>query len=131
MKYLVLLGVLAACATTDDRPQNLPYITEAILAPNCAGAECHSQLRRSSGYVFDTVAHAQASLAGPADSTSRALIAPCAATPCPPGDSLLIRYITTKDSFGNRMPLDHPLENIDIDLIANWIEDGAVGYVQP
>jgi hypothetical protein len=29
------------------------------------------------------------------------------------------------------MPLDAPLANKDIALIATWIEDGAFGYTQP
>ncbi len=122
MKYLVLgFGLwLAACGTTDDRPQTLAYVTEAILAPNCAGAECHSQLRQSYGYVFDTVAHAQASLA------NGNLV-----TPGDPGSSYLITVITTEDRLGNRMPLDHPLDNKDIFFLGTWIRNGAEGYTPP
>jgi hypothetical protein len=39
--------------------------------------------------------------------------------------------ITDKDTFGYRMPLDHPLANKDIFLIGEWIQNGADGYVQP
>ncbi len=131
MKYLALLGALAACATTDDRPQTLAYVTETVLAPNCAGAECHSALRRANDYVFDTVEHAQRSLDGTSGGTLGPLIAPCTATPCDPSKSSLITVITMQDSFGNRMPLDHPLANKDIFFIGTWIENGAAGYVQP
>ncbi len=134
MKSLALLAALGACATTDDRPQTLAYVTETILAPNCASAECHSASKRQNHYVFDTVANAQASLAGTLDGgtgTAGQLITVCATPPCPPSDSALIAIITEKDAYGNRMPLDHPLSNKDIFLIGTWIENGAAGFVSP
>src|ERR1044071_3941212 len=45
-----------ACGSaTDDRPPTLDYITETILAPTCALAECHSAFKQQVGDVFDTV----------------------------------------------------------------------------
>jgi hypothetical protein len=76
MRCLALLAALGACATTDDRPQTLAYITETILVPNCATAECHSALENQNNYVFDTVEHAQKSLDGTSNGTLGALIAP-------------------------------------------------------
>jgi len=115
---------VAGCNATEDRPETLAYITEAILAPSCGTATCHSAMKREFGYAFDSVAGAQESMA-------LGLIAPCAEAPCPPGNSYLIQVISTIDSRGNRMPLDAPLANKDIDLIATWIEDGAFGYTPP
>ena len=124
-KLLVfVIVVLASCNVTDDRPPTLGYITETILAPNCGVAECHSSLKRQSTYAFDTVANAQASI------KSGDLIATCPGAPCPssPGDSYLLTVITNEDSFGNRMPLDEPLPNVDAVLIAQWLTDDAPGY---
>jgi hypothetical protein len=124
----VLMSAAVACGTTDDRPETLAYITETILAPSCAAAECHSAVKRQSNYVFDTVAHAQASIA------SLPLIDTCPTPPCPRAtleNSYLLTVITTEDSAGHRMPLDQPLANLDIVLISDWIRDGAAGYVPP
>ena len=132
-RYVVLAAcacALAACGITDDRPQTLAYITETILAPNCASAECHSSMKRAYGFAFDTVANAQASFA-----SKPTLIPPCKdEPPCADADtaSYLLKILTSdQDVYGNRMPLDAPLANKDIFLIATWIEYGAAGYTQP
>ncbi len=124
---LVPLGAIAACDVTDDRPETLAYVTETVLAPNCGTAECHSAMKKQSNYVFDSVAGAQASIAG------GDLVATCATPPCDDADagSYLLTVITTKDVEGNRMPRDQPLANKDIVYIASWITDGADGYVPP
>ena len=62
---LVPYGVLLASAcgsATDDRPATLDYITETILAPTCATAECHSDFKRQVGDQFDTPAGARRSI---------------------------------------------------------------------
>ena len=120
----------AACATRDDRPETLAYVTETVLAPSCALAECHSAMTRELGYSFDTPTLAQAALDG-TDATP--LIGPCSAVPCPATgrDSYLIKVITDQDIYGHRMPYDSAMPQEDIQLIVDWIRDGAVGYVQP
>jgi hypothetical protein len=118
---------LAACNVTDDRPETLAYITEAILAPSCGTAECHSAMKREKGYAFDTVENAQDSIA------NGELVEVCATPPCvgAPADSYLLTVITSQDVEGNRMPLDQPLANKSIYLIGNWITNGAEGYTPP
>ena len=117
MYRLVLVAVvaLAACDQTDnDRPATVEYITEAILQPSCGQYDCHSSFRREKGYVFDTVATARSSLAMivvKQDVEASLLY------------TVLIRPI-------KRMPYDAPLPDKDIDLIAKWITDGAVGLSQ-
>src|SRR4051812_26619595 len=62
MNRFLWVGVLLASAcgnATDDRPPALAYITETILAPSCATAECHSAFKRQVGDVFDTPASAR------------------------------------------------------------------------
>jgi len=112
---LVVAAALAGCAQTDnDRPATVEYITEAILQPGCSQYNCHSSFRREKGYVFDTVELSRQSLSMivvKQDVEASLLY------------TVLIRPI-------KRMPYDAPLPDKDIDLIAKWITDGAVGLSQ-
>lgn len=130
MVRLALIGALlgaAACGSdTDDRPATLDYITQTILAPSCAGAECHSAYRAQVGDVFDTPGAARRSIVEnglviyPDDTAN-------------PDSSLLIRVLTVGApsilSRGDtvRMPYDAPMPDADIALIRRWIDEGAVG----
>jgi hypothetical protein len=132
MRCLAFCALAAACTTTDDRPQTLAYVTETILVPNCATAECHSSLRAQDGYVFDTVEHTQDSLADANDQTGFRSIG-ALITPGDPMNSPLVSVLNgqndfVKDENKPLMPLDHPLANKDIFFIAKWIENGAAGY---
>lgn len=102
----------AACSQTDnDRPATLPYITEAILQPNCAQDVCHSSYTRAKGYAFDTVAAARQSL------QIKGLV-----MITEPESSLLYTVLTRAVK---RMPYDAPLPQKDIDLILQWIGGSA------
>lgn len=129
MKRLVLIGALfaGACGTTDDRPRTLPYITEAILAPTCASAECHSAFKRQVGDEFDTVDAARRSIVG-----NGLVLADDVADP---SSSFLIQSLTVgtlsildpKSGTKVRMPYDAPMPDADLDLIRMWIAEGAKG----
>jgi hypothetical protein len=126
-------GVLAGCGTIecddqtytctggennlDDRPLTLEYVTVTVLRPSCANAQCHSSFAYTAEYRFDTVEHAQESLAGangqlvvPGDSASSFLF------------QVLVRE-TQPDGSAPRMPYDQPLPTADIALIKQWIDD--------
>jgi hypothetical protein len=114
-------AALAACTQTDnDRPATLPYITEAILQPNCGQYTCHSSYKKAKGYAFDTVEAARASLA-PSDPNAPQII-----NTSDPPSSFLYQVLTRKVK---RMPYDAPLPQKDIDLILTWIENDAPGLV--
>jgi hypothetical protein len=128
MKRLVLIGALwaGACGTTDDRPRTLAYITDTILAPTCASAECHSAFKRQVGDQFDTV-----------DAARRSIVANNLVSPddvADPSSSFLIQSLTVgvqsildPGSGKVRMPYDAPMPDADIDLIKAWIAEGAPG----
>ena len=130
MKRLVLIGALfgGACGATDDRPHTLEYITQTILAPTCAAAECHSAFKQEVGDQFDTV-----------DATRRSIVANNLVIypddMDSPRSSFLIKSLTVGvnsilDSGSTttvRMPYDAPMPDADIDLIAAWIAEGAPG----
>ncbi len=129
-------AAIAACATSappeDDRPQTLELITQAILAPSCGTAECHSALKAQSNVVLDSVAGARATF-----DRRPELVLDCAhVTPSPqpdgcveaPAQSYLVTVITTGTVMGNLMPLDQGMSRVDIELIGTWIQNGAAGY---
>jgi len=111
IRLVVAAAVLMACSQTDnDRPATLPYITEAILQPNCAQDVCHSSYTMVKGYAFDTVDNARRSL--------RMIV-----SKAEPEASLLYTVLTRNVK---RMPYDAPLPDKDIELILRWLQDNAV-----
>jgi hypothetical protein len=114
----------------DDRPATLKYITETILTPTCASAECHSSFTREVNDQFDSVAATRRSVVAnglvlfPDDTVDAD-----AAT-----NSYLVRSLRVGNpslldpGSGNiRMPFDAPMPEADIRLIEKWIGDGAHG----
>jgi len=124
MKRLVLIAVLlgGACGATDDRPRTLEYITQTILAPTCAAAQCHSAFKQEVGDEFDTV-----------EATRLSIAANSLVDTDTPMESTLYKSITTGVPSRSditvkvRMPFDAPMPDADVQLILAWIEDGAHG----
>ncbi len=132
---VVSFGSLGACGHEDDRPATLEYVTSAILAPSCANAQCHSAFRQVKGYAFDTIEHARTSLSlrdfnetpdDPDDDYA-------AVIPGMPDESLLYLVLvrTTVDGEFPRMPYDQPMPGPNIELVRQWIVDGAPGLELP
>ncbi|HEY3803871.1 MAG TPA: hypothetical protein VGL61_14750 [Kofleriaceae bacterium] len=128
------LLALVACGTTDDdRPRDAQYITDTILAPMCGQAECHSTFVQSDGVVFDTYEGMRESMIAPGMNDANPngpVVGPLLAfddspyDPAAPQESLLIQILTqtTDPNTGiDRMPLDAPLANADIQLLEAWI----------
>jgi hypothetical protein len=124
---LVLALASAACGTTkDDRPRTIEYVSQAVLAPNCGDAQCHSTFRQSRGDIFDTVAGTRASLVD----NGLILFDSVQYDPATPADADLIHWITQIDPDGlgiGRMPYDHPLPNEDVSFLEEYIREGAPG----
>ncbi|HEX4454498.1 MAG TPA: hypothetical protein VH143_26735 [Kofleriaceae bacterium] len=137
---------LAACAHPVDprdgtEDESLAYITETIFVPYCATAECHSTFKQASipggiPIVLDTVEGAQTTLQSQTmiacAGSNGGTIDPCDTDADPTGNAVnsteLISILTT--GYGElRMPYDEPLANKDIQFLAQWIVDGADGYV--
>jgi hypothetical protein len=122
-----LLLVVAACGTNnDDRPLTVEYVTEAVLAPTCGAAPCHSTFKQSRGDVFDTVEAVRRSL------VDNGLIAfeSRSYDPDAPENSGLITWVTKTDPFNRgigRMPYDAPMPNEDIKYLEKWIRAQAPG----
>jgi hypothetical protein len=124
-----LLAAMAGCVGEDVpeyRPLELPYLTQAVFAPSCGAAQCHSTFKQEATNVFDTPEGTRASL------VNNALVRndPGQYDPDDPTNSFLIQIITLTDPPGTdvgRMPLDAPLPNRDVKLLIEWIEAGAPG----
>jgi len=129
MNRLVLVGAVfaGACGGADDRPPTLDYITETILEPSCASAECHSAFRRQVGDQFDTVVAARHTIVANSMVITEDRTAP--------ESSYLVRTLTVGSPSqlnpGSpdliRMPYDAPIPDTDVELIKTWIRMGFPG----
>jgi hypothetical protein len=115
-RALLLFAITAVgCGTTDDdRPPTLEYVTEAVLAPSCGNAQCHSSFRRADGYVFDTV-----------DATRATMTRNPGLVSTSDPDASLMMIVLTRQV--DRMPYDQPLPEPDIAFIRRWMFEGAEG----
>jgi hypothetical protein len=114
---------LAGCGTQNDqRPRTVEYVTQAILIPNCANAQCHSTFRRAEELSFGTLEEAQQSLVG---RLVGAITLNDRDEPQGDGASSFLFEVLTRTI--DRMPYDQPLPDADIDLIVRWIDFGAPG----
>jgi hypothetical protein len=127
MRAHLLLGAalvigLAACGDVDERPAKWSYISATIIQPSCATARCHSKGAAVFGLQLDTVAGGYVALVGspamPGEPTGRNFV-----VPGDPDASKLMWMLRGVES--QRMPPDEPLPEGDIELIEQWIRDGA------
>lgn len=120
MRFMLIpLALLAACATDDyRRPHTVEYITDAILIPSCAAAQCHSSFARKDGFSFSTV---EESRDGITDMVAGAIDAP------DHGNPDRAQFVIVLNRAVKRMPYDQALSNGDQQLIREFIEDGAPG----
>ena len=125
--YWLLLAA-AACAAEDDRPPTFEYVYTTIIAPSCTTVGCHNSFTATYGFRFDTLTGTYAYLTGrvcdpdaPPDpgAPPRNYVAPG-----DPGRSKLM-HLLLGDDVPRRMPPDTPLPAKDIELVSEWILDGA------
>jgi hypothetical protein len=133
--------ISAGCGETDARPPQWAFIAPAIIAPNCATASCHSRGAAEAGLDLSEPDVAYRSLflqtaqfripASPTIPpeckldkgamvcrTGRAIV-----VPCHPDHSRLVNMLRGRGA--QRMPPDRPLPIGDIELIEQWILQGA------
>jgi hypothetical protein len=114
------LGALlagAGCNDTDERPATWSFISATIIQPNCATSRCHSEGSNVADLKLDTAKSGYESLAGyvlggEAD---------------PDATGLMVRLNGGYPGIDDvqRMPIDEPLPQADVELIRKWIAAGA------
>lgn len=112
MVALTVLGLAGCGSSADSRPKKWSYISPLLIQPNCATANCHSQLAERSGVVLDTVFDGYDQL------INRHFV-----IPNDPDGSPLIALM--KGQGARRMPPSYPMADVDITLIEGWIAAGA------
>jgi hypothetical protein len=123
---LFFCSLAMACGKNDDRPPTFTYVYETIIAPNCATIGCHNSFTQTYGFQFNTKAGAYVGLTGKACSEHDVEGEPPGhyVRPGQPDRSVLISLLLG-DDVPRRMPPDRGLSEVDIDLIAEWILEGA------
>ena len=121
-RFAPWLAALAACGTTDDRPQTAAYLTDAILAPYCGRATCHSTDSATRNLAFDTIPNAEKAFG------ATVMRHGVMWTVVIPGNAGRSRLYTVLIDDSAPMPPDVPMPKADIELIQSWIDSGAAGY---
>ncbi len=121
----VAIGALAAlyigCADIEDRPAEWAYIHAAIIKPNCTTSNCHTDVTRVANISFDDREDAYEELSGvPCGSTGEAVDFVVAGEP----EFSKLMYLLRGEEV-LVMPPDVPLPQADIDLVEQWILEGA------
>jgi hypothetical protein len=125
--YLALLLPAACTMSTDNRPHTVEYVTEAVLAPSCGEAQCHSTFSGNLHDIFDTVNGTRSSIVRNGLVTLSVDVGDDREDPVA---APLIGWITLPTGLNpivGRMPWDAPLAKEDVGLLEGWIKDGAKG----
>lgn len=102
---------------------NFSEIQANIFVPNCATTGCHLGAGAPQGLRLDD-ANSYGMLVGVPSSESSSTLR---VAPGDPGNSYLIQKLEGSASVGAQMPLGAPaLEQASIDVIRQWISDGAI-----
>jgi hypothetical protein len=109
--------------TKDDRPAQWSFISATIIEPACATVNCHSAITHQGGVNlssstigYQTLVNVHGSPNADGGSTFYVY----------PGYPQYSSLITVLNAVGSiRMPPDNPLSQADIQLISDWIKQGA------
>jgi hypothetical protein len=114
--------------TKDDRPAQWSFISPTIIEPACATVNCHSAITHQGGVNlsnstigFQTLVGSPFQMNGDAGLSGQGMS--YYVYPYYPQYSSLITLLNAVGSI--RMPPDNPLPQADIQLISDWIQQGA------
>ena len=126
-----IVGTIAAasvgCDDVDDRPASFGYIHAAIIEPNCTTSNCHSALTAQAGLALHSVEAAYLHLTGVVCGSEDVPGEPPGnfVRPGQPEISRLV-YLLRAQEVDKPMPPDIPLPDVEIELIEDWILEGAL-----
>lgn len=128
-RVVAALAALTALATAgcgdDDRPATWSYVHAAIIVPACTTSSCHTDFNGVAGVRLADREGAYAILVGrTCDATSDQAADGNLVVPGSPEGSRLMHLLRGED-VPLAMPPDRPLPDTDIDLIEQWILEGA------
>jgi hypothetical protein len=115
---------LSACGA-DDRPANWGYVYQAIIKPNCATASCHTGGNAVGGINLETPSAAYAILTGSVCVPDESPASQNFVVPGYPTGSRLL-YLLLGDDVARSMPPDRLLPLQDVELVEEWIAEGAL-----
>jgi hypothetical protein len=132
---LLILAALAACGTETERPLDIETVTSTVLAPNCGLTNCHSTFTQNDGLVFDRVEAVREMIrvdltvaADPDGAPRPRLISPIAREPIEqPLYYNLTQTMRVDPPAAQRMPLDAPMPDVDVNYLVAWLAAGAPG----
>ena len=115
----VVFSIMASgCnGTTDDRPPTWSFISTTIMEPSCATVNCHSAITAQGGVDLSAREIGYQTLVRNSGGQTFYVY------PYYPQYSPIVNLMNAEGS--TRMPPDNPLPAADIQLIENWIADGA------
>lgn len=121
MQRLLWVALAIGCsASGDERELDARFVTQAVLAPSCGAAACHSTFKQAAGNVFDTLSGMRQSIVDFGLISLDSL----QFDPADPANARLIVWVTQTDPFRRgvgRMPLDAPLADSDVEYLKRWI----------
>ncbi len=116
-RAFLLAAIVSCSAALGDEPAGSPVSyhkqIRPILQARCLG--CHQPAKASGAYVMTDFAR----LAAGGESEEKAIV------PGKPDESYLIAQITPEDGSAAMPPKGNPLSQVEIDLIRQWITEGA------
>ena len=119
--------VVSGCnGTTDERPPTWSFISATIMEPSCATVNCHSAITHQGGINLSAREIGYQTLVGSSNGGSITDGGPLLTYYVHPGHPEASSVVNLMNAQGSiRMPPDNPLPQADIQLIENWISDGA------
>lgn len=130
--WMLCLSVVASgCLAAEPGPATWSYVHATVIRPACATAGCHSTLAAAAGLDLSSPTGAYTFLTGricgappQAQDPPRSFVVPGSAAA-----SQLVYQLRGSDDRGRPyrdvMPPDVPLPDVEIELVAAWIEAGA------
>ena len=121
---MVLMGLVSTACDDEVRPASWSYIHEAIIVPNCTASACHSRISAAFGIALHDREGAYSYLTGtvcgqqdPAQPPRNLVV------PFDPARSKLMYLLRGQEV--RSMPPDIPLPDAEIEIIEEWILEGA------